>query len=132
MFLQQSDVNVDTGQFYRFRNHCLLGLLQRDYQIWKHHLTALEVSTSTFNQVSQGMTLLALRDLLILRDLRDLRNFLNLQDFLPFERNLAQKYHDFIESPKFSSFLLEFQKIGQRFHELTPEQKRQYFINVDE
>ena len=38
----------------------------------------------------------------------------------------------FIQSTKFPTFSFEFQKISERFLTLTPEQKRQYFINVDE
>jgi len=167
---QMQSIDVDKGLFYRFRNYCLLGLLQRDYQIWKH-LLIQEMPISNFSQMSRGLALLALYDwqslrglldlrallelldvqtlldlldvqtlldllfLLDLRDLldwRDLRSWEHWRNWLQLEQNLTQESLNFIESSKFSSFIFEFQKISNRFHALTPEQKRQYFINVDE
>lgn len=49
-----------------------------------------------------------------------------------FLNTLEQECHNFIQSPKFPSYLFKLQEVKERFHALTPEQKHQYFINVDE
>lgn len=70
-------MDVDKGLFYRFRNYCLLGLLQKDHQIWKH-LLIQEMPIADFNQLSRGLALLALKDWLDLRNLRNLRDWWDL------------------------------------------------------
>ena len=161
-FLMQQ-LDVDNGQFYRFRNFCLLGLLQKDYNLWKN-LLVRELPSSNFIRLSQGLTLRDsqdlvgqdwldlqnwldsqdLRELLDWRDLRellvfrdfgnwwDLQDWRNIRDWLQLEQKLAERYYVFIHSSKFPAFLSEMQKISERFHALTPEEKRQYFTNVDE
>ena len=163
-------LNVEQGFFYRFRNYCLLGLLLKDYQLWRNLIVQEE--NADFKQLSKGMTLLdllflqilsdpqdllglrasnTLTNLLGLRTLQNLDGFQNLQGrlldlsslltslnllnwraFFYDEQKVVQNYQKYIESPEYSKFLLKFQKISERFQALTPEQKRQYFINVDE
>lgn len=190
-------LDATNGHFYRFRNYTMLGLIQRDHQIWNNALnqgepmpgdirlgygTALRTLKALqdlqdlqdlldlyalldFRDFRDLVDLVALvylvglkdfrdfpalrdfrdwedfRDLRDWEDLRDLRDFPAFQDWrdlrdlralLQLEQRLAQRYADFIQSSKFPDFLSEFQKISERFHALTPEQKRKYFINVDE
>ena len=196
--LQQ--IEIESGKFYRYRSYCFLGLIQKDYEIWKN-LLSLEENVPDFLRFTQGLVLIHLQtfgylqhcndplylqvsqdsidvldllaslnflpphDVLNLLDLRSLNGSLDLQyslymhdlwdlrslqdwkewqnhkywrsfhdwhDLLLFEKKLLLKARRRIQSSKFSNFLSEFQKISERFHALTPEQKRQYFINVDE
>ncbi len=154
-------LDADSGSFYRFRNYCLLGIRQKDNQTWINLLVQSE-PRSDFNQLSKGITLLTLvdlpdlwelqglrelqglLDLLALLDLQNLHDFLNLKDLVDLrdlrvlwnlwdsEKKQERYYSEFIQSSFFPDFLSVFQKISECFHALTPEQKRQYFINVDE
>ena len=72
------------GHFYRFRNYCQLGMIQKDYQIWATVMNN-EAPPLYFHRLSHGMALRALRALLDSRDSRDLldsRNFRALLDLL--------------------------------------------------
>ena len=140
---QRQVLDIDKRLFYPFRNYCLLGFLQRDYKLWKY-LLSQKMDVSDFSKLHRALALVNflyfrdsrdLLDSLDLRDLQDLRDLWDLQglrDWLQLEQKLEQECQEFIQSPKFPSYLSKLEEVKERFQSLTPEQKRQYFINVDE
>lgn len=74
----------------------------------------------------------SLRDSQYWKDLRNLQYLWDQQELKEREKKLFETYRLFIISDKYPTFLSIMKKIRRRFQSLTPEQKLQYFINVDE